>query len=414
MKSPIDRILILLQQYSAGTKDALAGALEFWRASNQSLVRWECSDDCSFEELRRWQPQGVIAIIQRGRTDRAFATLDCPLVSLSCQPLRGNWPQLVFDQATLGRAAATHLLGQGHRRFVCVFNSRDEKQKERADGFTQLLKKESISKIWSCQMTGSSLFEDGRPCTGESSAVDLLELPQPIGVFAATDHLGFQLCELARRQQRRIPDDFSIVAVGDHRGISELSLPTLSTVEIPWRQLGMEVAQLLHRHLQQSSLAAQVVTVAPQVEMRIRQSTDSYAVTDADLVTALAYIRQNLHRSITVADVARKASLSRRVLELRFLEHLRQTPMEFIRLLRLETSRKLLSDQRKSIAQIAQQCGFSSSTHFGVAFRRQYTITPSEFRLRMRSGSDVNAERLSTIADDESPTNGEMLRQNWP
>jgi AraC family transcriptional regulator len=68
------------------------------------------------------------------------------------------------------------------------------------------------------------------------------------------------------------------------------------------------------------------------------------------------------------------------LLELRFQQHLGRTPMEFIRTLRLDQARRLLINMDYSIGQIARQCGFSSATHFGVAFRRAYGQSPSDFR----------------------------------
>jgi transcriptional regulator GlxA family with amidase domain len=136
--------------------------------------------------------------------------------------------------------------------------------------------------------------------------------------------------------------------------------------------------------IQEKSAAKRSVVVLATADVIARGSTDFFAVADPDVDTALSFIRENLHKSITVDHVARKASLSRRVLELRFQQYLGRTPMEFIRTLRLDRARKQLLNRSEPIGRIARDCGFSNTTHFGVAFRKAYGISPSEFRDRQR------------------------------
>jgi AraC-like DNA-binding protein len=57
-----------------------------------------------------------------------------------------------------------------------------------------------------------------------------------------------------------------------------------------------------------------------------------------------------------------------------------QTSNEFIRSIRLKRAAQLLSDQSKSISEIAYQVGFNDVKYFRKCFQKQYESTPSDFR----------------------------------
>lgn len=54
--------------------------------------------------------------------------------------------------------------------------------------------------------------------------------------------------------------------------------------------------------------------------------------------------------------------------------------------LRLERAMSLLSLQGGNIAQIAQECGFTTESHFIAAFRRFTGVTPGQYRKQLKSG----------------------------
>lgn len=59
-----------------------------------------------------------------------------------------------------------------------------------------------------------------------------------------------------------------------------------------------------------------------------------------------------------------------------------KTPMAYYNELRLGRGAALLLNEEKSIAEVAQGCGFDDCNYFSRAFRRCYGISPSEYRKR--------------------------------
>ncbi|MEW9004081.1 MAG: helix-turn-helix domain-containing protein, partial [Pseudomonas aeruginosa] len=48
--------------------------------------------------------------------------------------------------------------------------------------------------------------------------------------------------------------------------------------------------------------------------------------------------------------------------------------------LRMERAANLLVESSFSITEISAQCGFSQPQHLATAFRKRYSLTPTEFR----------------------------------
>lgn len=55
-------------------------------------------------------------------------------------------------------------------------------------------------------------------------------------------------------------------------------------------------------------------------------------------------------------------------------------PNEYILLIRLQNSKRMLKNTNFPIADIASRCGFSSPSYFASCFKSRYGITAKEFR----------------------------------
>lgn len=104
------------------------------------------------------------------------------------------------------------------------------------------------------------------------------------------------------------------------------------------------------------------------------------AVTARDIAPAIDFMRANLHRSITLADIAAVTSCGPVQLTRRFRQILGKPPHQYLIQLRVEAARRLLSGSRLPVAEIALECGFASQEHLTHLFRRATGITPAAFR----------------------------------
>ena len=82
----------------------------------------------------------------------------------------------------------------------------------------------------------------------------------------------------------------------------------------------------------------------------------------------------------TLAKIARIAAMSPNHLLRIFRAATGNTPLEYIVRLRLRHGAKALTETRKSIAEIAEETGFSDSNYFSKRFRNFYGVSPREYR----------------------------------
>lgn len=107
------------------------------------------------------------------------------------------------------------------------------------------------------------------------------------------------------------------------------------------------------------------------------------------LYRAKTFIEQNLRDTdLNPEKVAQALRITERYLRYLFHEE-SSTVSDWIWNRRLKKSRQDLSDPllvRKSVSQIAFDCGFSDLSHFGRRFKAAFSLTPSEFRRQQIAG----------------------------
>jgi transcriptional regulator GlxA family with amidase domain len=102
---------------------------------------------------------------------------------------------------------------------------------------------------------------------------------------------------------------------------------------------------------------------------------------------ALAYARDNLHKRLTVPDLAEAAHLSTRQFSRAFHAETGQSPAKAIETLRVESARDLMEQSRHPIEVVARQTGFSDGDQMRRAFLRAFGQPPQVLRRAARLGS---------------------------
>lgn len=99
---------------------------------------------------------------------------------------------------------------------------------------------------------------------------------------------------------------------------------------------------------------------------------------------ALSYAKQNLHRTLSVEQLADAAHLSPRQFSRAFLAETGQSPARAIEKLRVETARELIESGRHSIDSVAAQTGFSDPERMRRAFHRAFGQPPQAVKRAAR------------------------------
>ncbi len=206
-------------------------------------------------------------------------------------------------------------------------------------------------------------------------------LEKPAAVVAFDSRFGREVTEACAHSAVRVPEDVSVLAGEFDELFSSVSVPRLSAIDLGPRRIGFEAAGLLARLMDGAAAPDGPVFIAP-TGILAYQSTDTLAIADPVLREALHYIRAHAADPIQVTDVVKHVAMSRRLLEQRFRVALKRSPAAEIRRVRLERSRLLLEDPGLSIRSVATRSGFEHPEVFARVFRREFGVTPSDYRLR--------------------------------
>ncbi|AZO03803.1 GlxA family transcriptional regulator [Mesorhizobium sp. M7A.F.Ca.CA.001.09.2.1] len=150
-------------------------------------------------------------------------------------------------------------------------------------------------------------------------------------------------------------------------------------------------AFLVERHLGKAlaakSLRIMMFNEAAKGETAQPTGRLEVVVRDEVLKRAVLLMQHHLEVPLTIARLAGKLKLSRRLIERRFRSELRTSPQAIYTQIRLDHARHLLQRTPKSISIIAVECGFCDGSHLSRVFRSYYHKTPQDFR----SGNGVSA-----------------------
>ena len=99
------------------------------------------------------------------------------------------------------------------------------------------------------------------------------------------------------------------------------------------------------------------------------------------MTEAKLFIEQGaFDQSFTVSGAAERFGMSEAYFRRLFRSAHHTSPSNYIRSVRVERAKKLLSYQFVTLTDCAAQCGFSSVQYFTRVFRETTGMTPSQFR----------------------------------
>jgi LacI family transcriptional regulator len=184
----------------------------------------------------------------------------------------------------------------------------------------------------------------------------------------------------------RVPEDIAVLGVDDDDVACLTARPQMSSIVLPTEAIGKRVATAIDEQLRRNRGRpfATREEFLPPLGITVRRSTEVLAIDDAEVVTAIRYIRENCHRAINATDVVRAVSVNRRRLERRFKTLLTTTISDEICQSRLALTKRLLVQTDHSMAKIASVCGYSDLRHLESVFKREQGLSPTMYRRRTR------------------------------
>jgi len=332
--------------------------------------------------LTDWDGDGILARINSRQAASLLRKTGLPVIDVRAATVVPQFPRLEVDNQVMADMVVTHLLDRGIRRFAFCGYPRGLHRlyDERCDVFVQRVQKTGLP---------CSVFRPiSPPARALSWEAELRQLEKwirslkgHVGIMACNDDLGLMVLDACRRSRRSVPDEIAVIGVENDPFLCNLCTPPLTSVDVNPERLGFDACVLLERLMRGKTVAP--CTRNPPSRIVERQSTETLAIEDPEIVAAIRHIRVHACMGMAVSDLTDRIPLSRSSLNRRFQEILGRSPKEEITRVQLDRARELLTNTDMPIHDVAKSCGFDDANYFSKWFHDQHGMSPRKFRLKV-------------------------------
>ncbi len=377
------KIALLIETSKAFGRGILAGVSRYARVRARwtMYVEERGLDDGVPAWLSPQHFDGIIVRSLRPETINGVLDFQIPTVCLGEENPPGVFG-VINDDAACARLAADHLLQREFRHFGYVGLKGFVWSDARREHFAGHLRRAG----YPCDVLESSVATSrAAPWYQRRDQLSrwIRSLPKPVGVMTCYDTTARTLLDVCRDLGILVPEQVAIIGVDNDEVLCELSDPPLTSVAPNTDAIGAAAARLLDQLIDGQPPPHQDVVVPPK-GIVTRQSTDTQAIDDPAIATALGCIRRGACDGMDVSDLLDRVPLSRRTLERRFKNLLGHSPLEEIRRVRLGRVKELLRETDLKLEAIAKLAGYSYTAYMVAQFRESEGITPGQFRREKR------------------------------
>ncbi len=342
-------------------------------------------------DLKRFD--GFIALVLDRSVAQALENSGRPVVDVYNGRFASSFDVVDADNIAIAQLAARHFITRRFTQFAyCGFDGVGFSDARR-DAFVRTLRHNRFpcrcykAPSYALRRFGDVVIRNERLSPGSDGrqlAAWVQRLPKPIAVFCSHDLRAWQLLNICRSCGIDVPRDVAILGVDDDALVCAFTTPMLSSVDPDAFMLGRMAVETLAARFDEPGRERMDVRVKPK-GVTVRTSTEVYPVEPQWLSDALVFIRRNVVRRTTAADVFTHLGRSHTVVEAAFRSVLKTTVQKEIMRARIDTARHILATTSMSVADVAARSGFSRVQYLCATFAAAVGCSPTEFRLRQRS-----------------------------
>ena len=126
------------------------------------------------------------------------------------------------------------------------------------------------------------------------------------------------------------------------------------------------------------------------------------------------YVNNNLHKSLSLEELAFEADFSPYHFHRVFVAVTGETVNNFTNRLRNEKAARLLRFSKRSVADVALECGFSSSSTLSRLFKQYFEVSPRNYRNGLEIKNSKICKDLPAVSEYNCNINAEEGEQLYP
>ena len=336
---------------------------------------------------------GFVALVLDGDIAAALAATRRPVVDVYNGGFADGFDVVDSDNVAIAQLAARHFITRRFTRFAyCGFDGVGFSDARR-DAFARTLRHNRFAcDCYRAPLHALRRFSDvairnerlAPGADGRQLAAWVQRLPKPVAVFCSHDLRAWQLLNVCRAAGLDVPHDVAILGVDDDTLLCAFTTPMLSSVDAAAFEVGRLAVETLAARFADPARPLVRVRVKPK-GITVRASTEVYPLDPPWLSDALVFIRRNVARRTTAADVFAHLGRSHTLVESAFRRVLGTTVQKEIMRARLDEARRLLASTALPMADVARLAGFARVQYFCNSFAAEMGCTPTEYRLRHRA-----------------------------
>ena len=338
--------------------------------------------------LRKSACDGFIARVMNSKIASSLQNTGKPVVDVFFEKAIPGFAVADQNARIVGQMAARHFIEHRFSNFAfCGYDGRSYSDGRR-DGFVRSLRLNHFD--CHCYPTPPSALKNfensvvmserfGSPADARQILKWLKKLPKPIALFCAHDMRAYQVCEICRANGIRVPEEVAILGVDDDELVCNFTNPPISSIDQNPIGIGYAAAKTLQKMFDSPGTVPDVIRVKP-IKLSERGSTRIYPINPSWLSDALVFIRANISKRISAADVYSHVGRSHTLVDNAFKKTLGTSVQKEISRTRLNEARRLLDSTPMPLSKIADACGYSSLQYFSTSFLKAFGKSPSAFR----------------------------------
>ena len=296
---------------------------------------------------------------------------------------------LLIDSALVGRDAARYFNSLGRfASYGFVHGSiRYPWSIEREAGFRASLPRNMLFFVFPKRKIPDANVEASTPVISHDELAKWLDgLPKPAAVFGANDLFAREVLTICRQMGLNVPKQVTVIGCDNDPLIWSSASPHLSSLQLPFRELGFKAAEMLDKLLRGRKPPMRTIRVGG-THLFERESSAHIPPATALVENAREYIKEHACEGIGAIDVIRHAGASRSLLELRFRQVCGKSILEDILDVRLAEVQRQLEKTNRSILQIGRDCGFNAPNYLKRLFKKRFGTSMREYRAAKRPNS---------------------------
>lgn len=318
------------------------------------------------------------------------------IVDLSLSRPDVNLPRVASDNVAIGRMAAEHLRSKRCKNAAWFSTEWGHQHELRHAAFSEAMEGRCEKWVWALASRKSGA--DDWNALSRWLKAKLCEAPRPLAVFCFDDTDASRVESVAIDSGLSVPDDVTVLGVGDDIVICENQAVPISSVQHDIHRIGYTGAALLDQLMNDGKPPPAPILIKPS-GVAERSSTDTLAISSEIVRKVRNIFMSEIENPPSTTQLAERLGVSRAALDRILLNDIGLTPSKLLMRLRLDKAKHLIAETSLTLNEIAAKLGYCNAAYFTNIFRDSEGVAPREWRKRQLPKESLTAQSHSFPSD---------------